>query len=216
MLHQRFKDIVFYGIGFYSFLARPFLRIKFRNSKNFYINVGCGEKGISGFINIDANPLRPKILLYDVRLKLPFSDDSATIIYVSNILEHFYLDELANILKEFRRIMRPGGILRIVVPDLEKSISSYIQKDSQFFSDFPRNFKSIGGRFVNLIFCDSQHKTAFDFNFIKELLAAVGFSSKNIYKKSYGQSLMAKEIYARIAPQEEHYKNRCLFIEAIK
>lgn len=216
MLNQRIKDIIFYGIGFYSFLARPFLRIKFRNSRNLCLNVGCGKNKIKGFFGIDANFLAGPDLVYDIRVKLPFPDNSAVVIYASNMLEHFYLDELMRVLKEFYRVMQPAGILRIVVPDLEKSIIAYNNKDSGFFSDFPRNFQSIGGRFVNFIFCDSQHKTAFDFDFMKELLAMSDFSLKNIYQSSFRNSLMEKSIYKTIEPHETHYKDRCLFIEVRK
>lgn len=216
MIHQRTKDIFFCGVNLYSRLQYPFSKIKFRNSRNLRLNAGCGKNKIKGFLSIDGNFLARPDLVYDLRVKLPFKENSAEIIYASNIFEHFYHDELSSTLKEFYRIIKVGGVLRIVVPDLEKAVDAYLNKNYNFYSDFPRSFKSIGGRFANLIFCDGQHRTAFDFDFIKEILVMSGFPLENIHQSYFENSLMEKNIYKTIEPYEAHYKETCLFIEAQK
>ncbi|HWP91112.1 MAG TPA: methyltransferase domain-containing protein [Thermodesulfobacteriota bacterium] len=214
MVHQRWKDLLFYGVGLYSLVSYPLFRIKFDKSKDLGLHIGCGKKKIPGLVNIDANPLAKSDLLYDVRVRLPFSNDSVKFIYSGGTLEHFYPDELSNILKEFYRVLQKDGVLRIVVPDLEKSTKAYLEKDYDFFLDFPRSFKSMGGRFTNFLFCDAQHKMAFDFDFMKEILNSLGF--QRIHKLSWGNSFLDAETYERIKPSEDEYKDYSLFVEAIK
>lgn len=214
MIHQRLKDLAFTGTFLYSFLSYPLLKIKFRKSKDLFLHIGCGKNKIPGFINIDGNPFARKDTLYDVRVKLPFNDSSVKIIYTGGTLEHFYTNELLAVLREFYRTLQKDGILRIVVPDLEKSILAYVKGDSEFFIGFPRNFTSVGGKFVNFIFCEAQHKIAFDYAFMKELLNGVGF--EKVSKVGLEQSFINKKIYNNIKPFEEYYKNNSLFVEAIK
>lgn len=216
MIHQRIKDIIFYGICLYSLVGYPFLKFKFRNSKELSLHVGSGRHKLRGFLNIDGNPFAAKDSIFDIRLKLPFEDGSAKIIYTSNTLEHFYVDELLHILGEFRRVLGVGGMLRIVVPDLEKSINAYTNRDHDFFLDFPRSFDSIGGRFVNFMFCDSQHKIAFDFEFIRELLGDAGFIEDNVRRVSFGESNIEESYFNEIKSIEGEYRENNLFVEAIK
>ncbi len=214
MVHQRLKDLIFYGMRLYSLAAYPLYRIKFSRSKNLFLHVGSGRRKIPGFVNIDGNPLARWDLLYDVRAKLPFRDNSVKFIFSVNTMEHFYADELLGIFGEFYRVLQEYGILRIVVPDLEICARAYMEKDCNLFPDFPRSFESAGGRFVNYIFCDAQHKITFDFDFMTELLNSVGF--QKIHKLSWGNSFMDNGVREKIKPFEEECNHLSLFIEAIK
>lgn len=216
MIHQRKKDILFYITKSLSFILYPYYTIRFKCLSDLKIQLGSGHKILDGWINIDGNPKVIKAMYYDIRNKLPFQDNSVALIFTSNVLEHFYPDELENILLEINRVTRKNSIIRIIVPSLEKSIDAYNKKNKSFFSDFPRSYKSIGGRFVNLIFTDAQHKIAFDFEFITELLVNAGFKLNNITLLSYGSSEIPTQIYDKLMPLEEHFKNNCLFVEIIK
>ena len=59
--------------------------------------------------------------------KLPFADGSVAVVYSSHMLEHLGRDEARAFLLECRRILRPGGILRLVVPDLERYVRTYVE-----------------------------------------------------------------------------------------
>ena len=56
------------------------------------------------------------------------------------------------------------------------AIAAYSVRKVQWFSDWPRSNRSIGGRFSNFIFCDGQHRNAFDFDYMSEILLSVGFA----------------------------------------
>lgn len=71
-------------------------------------------------------PWPKNILLYDLTKKLPFDDNSIDCIYSSHSLEHLYLEQAKNLLKESFRVLKPKGIIRIVVPDLKAFIKKYL------------------------------------------------------------------------------------------
>jgi predicted SAM-dependent methyltransferase len=146
------------------------------NGSGLHLHLGCGPKYLEGFINIDANPLRKIDLWLDVRNGLPFRSDSVDSIYSTHVLEHLYPDELKMLLSECARVLKRGCGVRIVVPSLSNAILAYNRKNLTWFSGFPRHYESLGGKFSNFIFCDGQHRTAFDHEYMREVLSSVGFS----------------------------------------
>jgi len=75
-------------------------------------------------------PWSPTILVHDVRKGLPFEDNSLDAIYASHFLEHLYFVEAQRLLKECYRVLRPGGVMRMVVPDLRAIIQEYIEQQT--------------------------------------------------------------------------------------
>jgi predicted SAM-dependent methyltransferase len=62
----------------------------------------------------------------DVRRRIPFPDSSISCIYSSHTFEHFTYEESRAVARECFRVLRPGGILRIVVPDLGIMVRDYL------------------------------------------------------------------------------------------
>lgn len=121
------------------------------------LNLGCGTKTSlrPGVINIDwsfylrlkRNPvlrflarrtlkgvrldrfehLAENVLVHDLRKGLPFEADSVDAVYHSHVLEHIDRDLVEGFLLEIKRVLRPGGIQRIVVPDFEKLCRDYLE-----------------------------------------------------------------------------------------
>jgi predicted SAM-dependent methyltransferase len=69
----------------------------------------------------------PTIITRDVRKPLPFPANTLDVIYASHLLEHLYLDEARGLLQECFRVLRPGGVLRMVVPDLHAIVIQYLR-----------------------------------------------------------------------------------------
>ena len=65
---------------------------------------------------------------HDVRKPLPWSDGAFEAVYASHLLEHLYLSEGRALLRECYRVLRPGGVIRIVVPDLEAAVLDYVER----------------------------------------------------------------------------------------
>jgi predicted SAM-dependent methyltransferase len=94
-------------------------------SDGLYINLGCGARVREGWINADFTQTLPGVMVCDLTRALPFGDESAVVVYASHVLERFNRDDALCFLQECRRILKPGGVLRLVVPDLSWLVDSY-------------------------------------------------------------------------------------------
>lgn len=86
------------------------------------LNLGFHKWRLAGFINIDIDPsLNPDVVADAAHL--PYPDNSVEEIYAGHMLEHFDMTE--DVLKEWHRVLQPGGIITITVPDMEKGLKEY-------------------------------------------------------------------------------------------
>jgi SAM-dependent methyltransferase len=72
------------------------------------------------------NSMPANIVAHDVARGLPFDTGSIDVVYHSHLLEHLDKDVARMFLREVRRVLKPGGIQRIVVPDMEKACRDYV------------------------------------------------------------------------------------------
>ncbi len=91
------------------------------------LNIGCGNHYNNGWINIDINSKAESVLKHDLRKGLPFPDNYFDAVYSSHLLEHLTKEEAKKKLLEERRVLKNNGIIRIVVPDLERICRNYIK-----------------------------------------------------------------------------------------
>jgi len=93
-----------------------------------YLNLGCGNRYVesAAWLNVDFAVRHPGVLAIDLRKKLPFGENSFDLVYHSHVLEHFTCAEAKRLLDECYRVLKPGGIIRIVVPDLENIVREYL------------------------------------------------------------------------------------------
>jgi predicted SAM-dependent methyltransferase len=210
LLHQRYKDIVFWDIAKATvpnyFLRRYLLNARPADGAN-HLHLGCGTKYLPGFLNIDGNPFH--------KIALPFRSGSVDSIYSTHMFEHFYPDELKRLLQECVRVLKTGGGIRLIVPSLESAIAAYTQQRNEWFYDsFPRHFDSLGGRFSNFVFCDGQHRTAFDFSYLSEVLREAGF--REVEKSAEGKSRLYKDEAPPFEPGDSRELPHSLYVEAFK
>jgi len=184
-----------------------------RDYADSHLNLGCGTKYVPGMINIDGNLFRKKDIWLDVTLGLPFQDNSLQGIYSSHLLEHLNVQQVRRLLKECHRALKPGGTLRLVVPSLEYAIQVYIQGKPALLPDWPDKYRSIGGRFNNLMLCRNQHATLLDFTFLEELLRDAGFPL--IYKETPGNSRHFSTCHLQFE-SDPSLIDVSLYVEAIK
>jgi predicted SAM-dependent methyltransferase len=79
-------------------------------------------------VNLDLYPAPGVTCLHDARRGLPFEDDSVRAIFTEHVLEHLdYTEEVPSFLSHCLRVLEPGGLLRIVVPDAERYLRAYVQ-----------------------------------------------------------------------------------------
>jgi len=93
-----------------------------------YVNVGCGASFAPGWRNFDIVPTSPDVAAFDIRHGIPMADESAEVVYSSHFIEHLTRSEADRFLSDCHRILKPGGIIRLVFPDLEKIARAYLEQ----------------------------------------------------------------------------------------
>lgn len=97
-----------------------------KSSRPVQCNLGCGARHHPTWINIDFHGDGEAVLPWDLRRGLPMPDRSCDVVYSSHTIEHFDRDGARHFLMECRRVLQPGGVIRLVAPDLEGVVLSYI------------------------------------------------------------------------------------------
>ncbi|TWU20539.1 hypothetical protein Pla52o_44170 [Novipirellula galeiformis] len=92
-----------------------------------YLNVGCGNCYHPDWTNVDLVASGPEVYQCDLRRGLPYEAEQFAAVYHSHVLEHLTPDNAATMLRDCFRVLRPGGIIRVVVPDLEGIATAYLQ-----------------------------------------------------------------------------------------
>lgn len=90
------------------------------------LNLGCGKRFHPQWVNLDISPADPSVVAWDVSGKIPFAAGSFDFCYASHLLEHLPRAAAPEFLSDCHRLLAPGGVVRIVVPDLEEVARSYL------------------------------------------------------------------------------------------
>jgi predicted SAM-dependent methyltransferase len=96
-----------------------------------YLNLGCGQRYHPDWTNINFTSTGKGVIAHNLNHGIPFPDQSFDVVYHSHVLEHFSKTEAEPFIKECYRVLRPQGILRVVVPDLEEIARMYLHSLDQ-------------------------------------------------------------------------------------
>lgn len=145
------------------------------------LHLGCGKRYIPGFVHIDLD-YYPHIDYRQEISSLPmFKDNSVDLIYCCHAFEYFDREEAKGVLKEWKRVLKKGGVLRLAVPDFEAIVKVYLKyKDlghQGILGPLYGRMKIKTKRGEKFIY----HKTAYDFNSLKEMLKAAKFRNVRRY-----------------------------------
>ena len=132
------------------------------------LNLGSRNRAIPGFIGMDCDRHEGVDIVGDISDLRRFEDKSVHEIYASHCLEHFPHTKTAEVLREWNRVLVPGGILYVAVPDFARAVELYTRLG---MADWGGNF----------LWGDPGYKTAFhysgfDFARLNGLLKEAGFS----------------------------------------
>lgn len=97
-------------------------------SNSRYINLGCGPVFVDSpeWANLDYSPSSPSVTRANLLAPLPLKSGSVELVYSSHFLEHIPKPDVQSFLGECHRVLQPGGVLRLVLPDLEEMARSYL------------------------------------------------------------------------------------------
>ena len=146
------------------------------------LHLGCGERYLNGYVHVDIAEFDHIDFIRPVDDLSCFKKNTVSEIYASHVLEYFDKEYAPEVLNEWKRVLKPNGILRIAVPNFPKLIEIY--ESSQSLESI------VGPLYGKWDIGNNQyiyHKTVYDFTSLKQVLEEVGF--KNI---SYWESKLTK------------------------
>lgn len=202
-------------------LARPL--VLDRNRKN-HINLGSGPSRVDGLINIDFFATSGIDYGADLRYPLRIAGETVDGIFCEHTLEHLVYQDVDKILNECYRILKPGGVIRIVLPDLSLFIRNYCGENSDWFarweelmftgsSDPERARRRLLTNLEAISFVTQEygHQSCWDFATLEAYLAKNGFS--DISRTAFRQGRCGELL---IDLDEEDRKFVSLYVEAVK
>jgi len=95
---------------------------------NVMVNIGCGTVYHPQWLNLDVVPVSETVRYLDVRKGLPVADCEAVACFSSHVIEHLSPATAHAFLSEQQRVLKPGGILRVVCPDLAEICGAYLKE----------------------------------------------------------------------------------------
>jgi predicted SAM-dependent methyltransferase len=94
------------------------------NRQPLLLHLGSGKILLERWVNVDLVGMNPDVW-WDLLKPLPWPDASADGVFLEHVIEHFPLDDVLRMLRDIRRVLRPGGVARVAVPDLGRFMKSY-------------------------------------------------------------------------------------------
>lgn len=177
MLNRKSKAVFFLAAGPLMRLNAVLYRhLRAPRTGPLKVHLGPGQRNyLKGWVNVDANMFTGKCDVWaDLRNPLPFHSSTVDAMYSHHVIEH--LPDLGFHFGEVFRCLKPGGVYRVGGPNGDAAAAKLVEGDKEWFSDFPDNRSSVGGRFENFVFCRQEHLTVLTFSYLGEISGTVGFS----------------------------------------
>jgi predicted SAM-dependent methyltransferase len=209
-------DLHFIAVRMKNFLFNKRKGLKQRIGKGterLFLNLGSGPRGLQDrkWINVDGYKDKNVHYLCDFNRRLPFDSKVFDGIFCEHVLEHFSYENGNKLLSECRRILKDGGIIRIVVPDGKKFMSAYFN-DPEYIVKYKECRSGYTMEAVNSWFYQRyEHQCIYDAPYLVHALKAAGFTSAS--QTEYGKSFINSE---DLILDDKKYSWESLYIEAIK
>jgi predicted SAM-dependent methyltransferase len=174
------------------------------------LNWGCGGWPVAGWINSDIAEAEGVDLVCDIREGLPLDEDGMDYIVSIHALPEIPYPDLVPTLRELRRVLKPGGVLRLALPDVDRGVDAYRSGDSDYFLVPDEEWKRIGSKLIVQLIWYGHSRTLFTHDFVEELLLKAGFArvDRCSFKQTAGP-------YPEIVDLDNR-ERESLFVEAVK
>jgi len=149
------------------------------------LHLACGATRLPGWLNIDGNLFRRPDMWLDLRNRFPFGANTIAGIVACHFLEHLYEEELGHFLSECHRVLKPGGFIRLSVPDLDKYIQDYTKAGCT--ADAARQLD-------RQLFLGGGHKRTFNSLLLAQVVHAAGFVEVEQKDPTQSEFLTEQEI----------------------
>lgn len=152
------------------------------------LDLGAGAVSPEGFTplgNVNGSSIFP----------LPYADNAVDEIRASHVLEHFPHKQVLDVLKDWARVLKPGGMLRVAVPDFEKIAEAYVAGKPQITEGYV-----MGGQVDDADF----HKAIFDAAHLRKLMAGAGLMLINEWTSELPDDCAALPISLNLCGTKPH------------
>jgi predicted SAM-dependent methyltransferase len=179
-------------------------RLQARSRDPLRLHLGCGATYKDGWVNVDLAGTRVD-LPWDLARPLPFAPGSIHTIFHEHLLEHLTYAQGIELHRRCRELLRPGGVLRIGVPDAGAALRSYAAADpaSSWESDC---WPTPMARIASLTY-DSGHRAMYDAETLELSCLAAGFPCAERREPGAGD--------VRPNPDSPTRRDSSLYVEAI-
>jgi predicted SAM-dependent methyltransferase len=174
------------------------------------LNWGCGEVPEPGWINSDLLEHPDIELVCDIRDGLPLENESIDYAASVHALPEIPYPDLVPTLRELRRVLKPGGVLRLCLPDLDRAIAAYHGDEREYFLIPDEEVRTTAGKMIVQIIWYGHSRSLFTGDFIEELLTKAGFSKVTRCAFQQTASPFAEIIWL------DNREGESLFVEATK
>jgi predicted SAM-dependent methyltransferase len=141
-------------------------RIRINQTSPLRLHLGCGKRKLKGYVNIDWRKTKATDLVCNI-LKIPYPENTVDTIEIYHVIEHLPRHEFPKALKEWFRVMSPGGQLIIEYPDFDQAVKDYLEG----------NENRIDNIFGLQRFPGDTHLFGYNFKRLKKLLKQAGFTN---------------------------------------
>ncbi len=154
------------------------------------VDLGCGDNKIEGFDGLDLRPLPGVKYIADVR-NLPFDNASVDELAARHVIEHFTKDEAMDILREWRRVLKPGAPITIWCPNLLYIAEQYLQLPDKEKNP-ERKYHLLGWLYGEQNYPGNYHYFAYDWWLLSEFLLKAGFERIDPIHDIHSQNLCVR------------------------
>lgn len=208
-------DLHLLKVRFQNFVSRKesaLLKRVAAAERPLYMNLGSGPRGLSDthWINVDAFRDANVEYLMDFARTWPFPENSLDGIFCEHVFEHFDHDEGQRLLQQSLRVLRPGGSIRLIVPDGGKIAKTYCDDPAALLAH--RDIEtSCAMDAVNSWFRQRyEHQFIYDWESLKHQLQRAGF--EHITLAGFREGERSSELLL----DDEKYEWESLYVEAVK
>ena len=187
--------------------------------KHLRLHLGCGNALFPDWINMDCYPPRmipgTEVLMLDMRRKWPLADGSAAVLFSEHFLEHLPFETVRDhIVTEIRRVLEPGGRVRIGVPNGEYFVEQYVASKrgaAETLYEQARGGKS-PMMMLNEIAHGFGHHFVYDFETMQRMLHEAGFTQ--IRRMDPGKT--GAEVFRGLDREDPWRMAMTLYVEAVR
>jgi SAM-dependent methyltransferase len=174
------------------------------------LNWGCGESGEPGWINSDLKEGPGVDISCDILDGLPIESNTLDYVVSIHALPMISYPDLVPVLEELRRVLKPGGVLRLALPDVDKGIRAYLAGEHSYFAVPDDDARTLGGKFILHMLWFGYSVSMFTSEFAHELLERAGF--EQIRDCRFGETNSEDPGITELDNREPE----TLFVEAVK